>query len=449
MPEIKESVKVTEAAGEHQLEAVFILEGISKNGNLWTREVLERNVDKFRGVPIYIDHPTLSESLDRPERSLRDLAGVVVDASYGMWPTETGQGMGVGGRVKLSSNADWLMNLFREGMAGDMSIFALAEAHSEDDMVIIDEIESVVSVDLVTKASAGGRLVRTLSESDRVDLSRILFTDEILGQAIEVSSSGSIEILESDRFRPSVEVQEEELPAEEPLAEEPPAEELPTEDPLEEEISAEAEVGEVPAEEVIEELIEDQPEEEGVQRESFQLTEEAEAKLRVVFQSLVDSAMQSVREMFRSSPAEECEEELGEENQSEDTGDLESNMEEAVPEVKEIDFEEADLLADLKLSVEEVIQDSALSELSRDRVRQDLVRSRFTERFLEEFGGGVGRDEVISKAIQEASSRIEGEVRYLEEVSPAVVRDNGPRFKQVRRDPDIDGVLESYGLVKN
>ena len=61
-----------------------------------------------------------------------------------------------------------------------------------------------------------------------------------------------------------------------------------------------------------------------------------------------------------------CEEELGEEDQSEDTGDLESNMEEAVPEVKEIDFEEADLLADLKLSVEEVIQDSALSELSRD-----------------------------------------------------------------------------------
>ncbi len=134
----------------------------------YSAAVLERDGPQvFRaGTHMYVDHPTASEQVERPERSLRELGGVLVsDAQYQNDPVE---GPGLYADAKVF--ADFQPVLMETAPHIGVSINAdgkvregAAEGRSG---AIVEQITGARSVDFVTKAGAGGK-VMSLYESLR------------------------------------------------------------------------------------------------------------------------------------------------------------------------------------------------------------------------------------------------------------------------------------------
>lgn len=134
----------------------------------YSAAVLERDGPKVfrRGTHMYLDHPTRSESHERPERSLRDLAGTL--ASDGRWEPNGQAGPGIyadahvveGFRGSLSELApDIGLSLRGFGVLED------GEAEGKSGK-IVQSLAVAESVDFVTKAAAGGKVLE-LMESAR------------------------------------------------------------------------------------------------------------------------------------------------------------------------------------------------------------------------------------------------------------------------------------------
>jgi outer membrane murein-binding lipoprotein Lpp len=111
------------------------------------------------GTHIYFDHPTETEEAERPERSVRDLAGYLLDdAAF-----EDGKdGKGLFSRVQFTENARSLVQELNNVIG--LSIRAAGQIEETPSGRIVRQISEGLSVDLVTRAGAGGRLV-TMTES--------------------------------------------------------------------------------------------------------------------------------------------------------------------------------------------------------------------------------------------------------------------------------------------
>lgn len=110
------------------------------------------------GTQIYFDHPSATEESDRPERSVRDLAGILLDdARYEDGP----DGKGLFGRIQFFENVRDQVR----AMAQYIGLSIRANGHVEETAQgrIVRSLQGI-SIDLVTRAGAGGRLIR-MSES--------------------------------------------------------------------------------------------------------------------------------------------------------------------------------------------------------------------------------------------------------------------------------------------
>lgn len=137
-------------------------------GNIWgssgyySAELLERDGPSTwpEGTQIFLDHPGDFEAHDRPERSLRDLAGRIAS-------TPVYEGDGLYADVEFYT---WVAPIVLE-MAGDIGLSIRAAAtgkYGERDGgtgLIFDRLFNGESVDLVTKPGAGGRLVSLLESA--------------------------------------------------------------------------------------------------------------------------------------------------------------------------------------------------------------------------------------------------------------------------------------------
>ena len=111
------------------------------------------------GTPIYFDHPTPTEEAERPVRSVKDLAGKIAS-------TPVYENDGLYADVEFYAHTAHIV----EAMANDIGLSIRASAEVESGEAdgrqgwIITSLSEGLSVDLVTKAGAGGKLV-TLLES--------------------------------------------------------------------------------------------------------------------------------------------------------------------------------------------------------------------------------------------------------------------------------------------
>lgn len=126
------------------------------------------------GTPIFFDHPGATESEDRPERSVRDLAGKIAT-------TPAFESDGLYADIEFYS---WASGVVKE-MGSDigLSIRAFAEAapgsvNGQQTNVITRLVEGL-SVDLVTRAGAGGKLV-SLLESARPVATETAVTGDVV-----------------------------------------------------------------------------------------------------------------------------------------------------------------------------------------------------------------------------------------------------------------------------
>lgn len=115
------------------------------------------------GTHVYLDHPTRSEEDERPERSVREMAGVLLDpARY----EEAPEGRGLFARVQFFEDVrDLIKSRWRHV---GLSIRAAGEVEDTPEGRIVRSIREGLSVDVVTRPGAGGRLV-TMTESSVPD----------------------------------------------------------------------------------------------------------------------------------------------------------------------------------------------------------------------------------------------------------------------------------------
>lgn len=134
---------------------------VQGSSGYYPREVLERDGTRAfpAGTHVYFDHPSGSEEIDRPERSVRDLAGYMLDdAAF----EEGKDGSGLFSRVQFTGTAKSLVQEL--GTVVGLSIRAAGQIEETPSGRIVRQISEGLSVDLVTRAGAGGRLV-TMTES--------------------------------------------------------------------------------------------------------------------------------------------------------------------------------------------------------------------------------------------------------------------------------------------
>lgn len=147
------NVRPTAVAGR-RIRVTLITPGMGSSG-WYDAAVLEQAAkDKVfpRGLHLFLDHPTSTESRERPERSVRDLAAVLTEDAR--W---TGSALVAEADV-LPAHAELVTSL--EGVAG-MSIRAMGDVEpAQMDGRQVRKITRLAapaeSVDFVTKAGRGG-----------------------------------------------------------------------------------------------------------------------------------------------------------------------------------------------------------------------------------------------------------------------------------------------------
>lgn len=159
MHKLHESTAVTnaEALGDGKYRIRIIVPGQGSSG-VYTAENLAESAPLFKaGTEMFIDHPTESEEWERPERSIRDYAGVFLeDATVG----EDGALYTV---CKVFSGVNELIRDKWEHIG--VSINAWCDQPISE-TGIVPVFAGVRSVDFVTAPGAGGAIVDLL-ESNR------------------------------------------------------------------------------------------------------------------------------------------------------------------------------------------------------------------------------------------------------------------------------------------
>jgi len=137
----------------------------------YPKEVLARDAAVFRaGLQMFWDHPSITQETDRPERSLRDLAGVL--ASSAEWKDNGMNGAGLYASAKVfepyvSAVRELAphigVSIRASGVAAD------GEADGENGL-IIEEITDAASVDFVTMPGAGGKVIEMFESYRKSDV---------------------------------------------------------------------------------------------------------------------------------------------------------------------------------------------------------------------------------------------------------------------------------------
>ncbi len=152
-----ELIVLREARADYEIKLIAPGKGSSA---FYPAEVLKRdgpNVFKA-GTHVYLNHPTAAEESQRPEGDVANLAGVLT--STAVYHEAHDKGPGLYGRMKVF--ADHAQMVEEKAAHVGMSIRArgVAEAgKTRDGVPVLKELTGAESVDVVTRAGAGGMIL--------------------------------------------------------------------------------------------------------------------------------------------------------------------------------------------------------------------------------------------------------------------------------------------------
>lgn len=158
---ITESVGLTAGTGRRYRARLIEGDRWGSSG-YYSREMLERDGPQVwpYGTAVYLDHPGIAEQHDRPERSVRDLAGKITTA-----PVYEGDGLYAD--VEFYPHIAPIIEAMWEDVGMSIRAAGTAETGERDGRTgpIITSLSEGVSVDVVTRAGAGGKLVALLESA--------------------------------------------------------------------------------------------------------------------------------------------------------------------------------------------------------------------------------------------------------------------------------------------
>lgn len=162
---LSESARLAEAGSKGIWRSRIIAADVQGSSGYYPADVLRRDgATAFpAGTHVYLDHPSTSEEQDRPERSVKDLAGTLVeDARFEDGP----EGSGLFARVQFLPHVKDLIQSIAKHVG--LSIRAAGEIEETPTGRVVQSIKHGLSVDVVTRAGAGGRLIN-MTESTKPD----------------------------------------------------------------------------------------------------------------------------------------------------------------------------------------------------------------------------------------------------------------------------------------
>lgn len=173
--------------GRRTARVVIITAGLGnlRDRNYYTPEAVQSSARAFEGRQFYIDHPGREEEEDRPERSVRDLAGYFSECTVGeVRDAETGEALAAcfatlnfarsePGNLAFDQVQTALEYQQRYPNAKDvyagLSINAGGVSHPGAirgmQVNVVTEIREAFSADIVTKPARGGRFLAQARES--------------------------------------------------------------------------------------------------------------------------------------------------------------------------------------------------------------------------------------------------------------------------------------------
>lgn len=157
---------LTEATNTSGKYPVKVIQPGWGSSGYYSNDVLAASASLFEGAQMFWNHPKSSDNYERPERDLRDLAGVLTNVRY---EESNASGAGIYGDAIV-------FDAFRETLDEiapyiGVSIRAGGKVHEGEAEgrggLLVDEINLVQSVDFVTRAGAGGKVLAQFAEAAR------------------------------------------------------------------------------------------------------------------------------------------------------------------------------------------------------------------------------------------------------------------------------------------
>lgn len=113
------------------------------------------------GTHMYADHPSVTEAQDRPERSIRDLAGVLTQDAY--W-----DGQALVAEAKTYEPWTSVLAEMHDSIGVSIRASARVEESDEQGRPVIAELVEGISIDFVTRAGRGGKVLQVLESARHV-----------------------------------------------------------------------------------------------------------------------------------------------------------------------------------------------------------------------------------------------------------------------------------------
>jgi hypothetical protein len=156
---VREAGAVTTASGRMRVK--IIAPGRGSCG-YYGAEMLKRDGPKVftAGLQSFLDHPTESERYERPERSVRDLAGRL--ASAAVWEDSGPLGSGLYADIEVFPQFQELLQSVARSIGVSIRAYGDTKKETGPDGVYgptITELIGAESIDFVTAAGAGGAIV--------------------------------------------------------------------------------------------------------------------------------------------------------------------------------------------------------------------------------------------------------------------------------------------------
>ncbi|MEV8638104.1 hypothetical protein AB0395_41275 [Streptosporangium sp. NPDC051023] len=163
---LTEQVSLTEAAGGQALKGrkfrARIIQGdIQGSSGYYPAATLRRDAGVFReGLPVFLDHPGATEAYERPERSVRDLAGRLAS-------TAVYDGDGLYADVEVYPHWAPVIEAMAPHIGMSIRASGTVEASRDESIAgpIVTSLTEAASVDFVTAAGAGGKIVALLESA--------------------------------------------------------------------------------------------------------------------------------------------------------------------------------------------------------------------------------------------------------------------------------------------
>jgi hypothetical protein len=170
-------IRLQEARSDYEIKLIAPGKGSSA---YYTPEVLRRDGPSVfaAGTHVYLNHPTAAEESARPEGDIRNLAGVLTTAAE--YRESHPKGEGLYARMKVF--ADHAQTVEEKAPHVGMSIRASGIAESgkmRDGVPVLKALTHAESVDVVTRAGAGGMI---LTESARAGSASLKEADEMTAE---------------------------------------------------------------------------------------------------------------------------------------------------------------------------------------------------------------------------------------------------------------------------